>query len=341
MAANKTTEIEDEPDGDVVGSMSDETFFQFIFISLVLVPAVVSTLGIIFNIINIVVFVKMGFSETINISLLGLAIADVGVLLTMVGFSVIYNPMLLTSVADMDVINAVNYVALGWPHVMFSRIVACLTTYITFERFLCVVMPLKVKAIITPTKTVVVVTGIYSFIILSLIPAFIANQIGPRFNPELNQTTIVLISAPNANLLEDVSLTITNFLVISSFIFIVIFTSGLIQTFIQKLAWRNQSTSSVSKHRSTSRDNILIKMVLFISVVYIVCSFPDVAGTVAMLFVKDFSVKGRERKLFVSVFAVFFNISSLHSTASLFIYLKMSSRFQHSFLTLCGRPKLR
>ncbi|XP_059175943.1 proteinase-activated receptor 1-like [Physella acuta] len=332
MASNKSTGVEDESDSDVIGSMSDETFFQFIFISLVLVPAVVSTLGIIFNIINIVVFVKMGFSETINISLLGLAVADVGVLLTMVGFSVIYNPMLMTSVADMDVINAVNYVALGWPHVLFSRIVACLTTYITFERFLCVVMPLKVKAIITPTKTLTVVIGIYSFIILGFVPAFIANQIGPRFNPQLNQTTIGIILAPNANLLEDISLTISIFIQISSFILIVIFTTGLIQAFIRNLNWRNQSSSS--KNKSSSRDKVLIKMVLFISVVYIACSFPDVAGTVAVLFVKDFSVKGRERNAFVSVFSVFFNISSLHSTASLFIYVRMSSKFQQKFLAV-------
>ncbi|XP_059173501.1 uncharacterized protein LOC131954037 [Physella acuta] len=340
MASNQSTDLDDEPDVEVMGSMSDDTFFQFIFVSLVLVPSVVSSLGIIFNIINIVVFVKMGFSETINISLLGLAVADVGVLLTMVGFSVIYNPVLLTSVANMDVINAVNYVALGWPHVLFSRIVACLTTYITFERFLCVVMPLKVKAIITPTKTVAVVTGIYSFIILSLIPAFVANQIGLRFNPQLNQTSIGLITAPNANLLEDVSLTITNIVEISSFVLIVIFTAGLIQTFARTSAWRNKS-SSASKSKSSSRDKVLIKMVLFISLVYIVCSFPDVAGTVAMLFVKDFSVKGRERNVFVSAFAVFFNISSLHSTASLFIYIKMSSRFQQNFAALCGKVKLR
>ncbi|XP_059158683.1 uncharacterized protein LOC131942773 [Physella acuta] len=333
MASNKSTEIEDAAlDSDVVGSMSDETFFQFIFFGLVLVPSVVSTLGIIFNIVNIVVYIKMGFSETINISLFGLAVADVGVQLTMIGFSVIFNPMVLTSVADMDFINALDYVVLGWPHVLFSRIVACLTTYIAFERFMCVVMPLKVKVIITPAKTVAVVTGIFSSITLCFLPAFIADQIGPRFNPRLNQTTIGLILAPNASLLEDVSLFISVFIQISSFILIVVFTTGLIRAFIRNLNWRYESSSS--KNKSSSRDKALIKMVLLISVVYIASSFPDVAGTVAMLFIKEFSIKGREKNTFISVFSVFFNICSLNSTATLFINVKMSSRFHQNFLAV-------
>ncbi|CAL1538312.1 unnamed protein product [Lymnaea stagnalis] len=72
--------------------ISDELLTWFVQVMNWYVGALVGPLGLLFNVINIVVFIKLGFSDTTNISLLSLAVADTGVLLTTVGYCVMHSP---------------------------------------------------------------------------------------------------------------------------------------------------------------------------------------------------------------------------------------------------------
>ncbi|XP_059173483.1 uncharacterized protein LOC131954018 [Physella acuta] len=314
-----------------VGLMDDVTFGYFALASLVIIGGVINIAGLIFNSINIIVFIKLGFTDTINISLLSLAIADIGIHITMIGYVVIYSPEMTQDKTNIELIYAVSYLILGWPHVMFSRISGCLTAFISLERFLCIAVPLKVKTLITKKRTAIISCSIYGFMICSVIPAFVANKIGPKFDTESNVTVIGLITIDNSDAIENISLAITNFVELAVFALVVIFTVGLIQKFVDISKWRKHAASASKIRTLSTRDNVLVKMVLFISGVFIICSFPGVVGTIALLFAKDYNVKGKEVYVFLASFSVFLNIASLNSTVSIFIYLRMSSRFKQVF----------
>ncbi|CAL1538305.1 unnamed protein product [Lymnaea stagnalis] len=310
--------------------ISDELLATFMGTNLVVILTVLGFAGIVFNIINITVFVSLGFSDTTNISLLGLATADIGVLLPVIGYSVLYNPLTL-QVTPFETIDAVNYVVLGSTHVLFCRIAGCLTAFITFERFMCVAFPLHVKAIVTHKRTILVVVGIYATLVASTLPQYLANQIAPRFNAQFNITVIGIVLSPSADQLENFTLTVDIVAQVASFVIVVASTLGLVRSLVSVAKWRSSTSSSALSLKVSGRDKQLVKMVLLISVVFIACSLPTVVGNLVMVFVKDFNVKGSNKNLFIFVCVIFFILDAINSIINIFIYLRMSSKFREKF----------
>ncbi|CAL1538316.1 unnamed protein product [Lymnaea stagnalis] len=313
--------------------VSGELLNVFLHVTSIYLYAALGIMGLLFNFVNFTVFLRLGLSDTTNISLLALTVADIGVSLTMIGYSVINNP-LLASITPLELIDAVNYSIHGTVHVLCCRIAGCLTAFISLERFVCVARPMHVKSIVTPERTKLVVFGVYAFMVACTIPTFVANQIGQRFDPDLNRTTY-LIFTPDSDLLENFTFTVNVTVQLTSFVVVTASTLGLMRSLTRVARWRSSTASSVSKHaRASSRDKQLVKMVVLISVVFIACSVSTVVGNLVMIFVKDFNVRGRHRNLFVLACVVFFILDSVNSTANIFIYFKMSSKFRENVFLL-------
>lgn len=320
--------------GQVEQGLMRYDVFQVIILFSIVFSDIVSPLGIAFNVINIIVFVRQGLHESTNITFISLAVADICILLTLLGYSVVFNPLVLMSTPNFDIIDAVIYLILGWPNVLSTRIAGCLTAFITFERFLCVALPLKVKSIVTRSSTVMFSLGVYIFCIIYSIPMFLANNIGPRFNSNLNRTVVGMIIAKNSMILEAVSRGVNTVVEFTSFTLVITFTFALIQSFVQTIKWRKSTSSVATSTTMSTRDRKLVKMVILISCVFIGCSLPVVVADVVMLLVKDYSVVGKEKYIFIASCYLFFNLSSINSTVNIFIYLKMSSKFNQTFREL-------
>ncbi|CAL1538311.1 unnamed protein product, partial [Lymnaea stagnalis] len=313
--------------------ITDDILNTSVQANFVVLPAVIGLLGIAFNFVIVAVFVKLGFSDTTNISLLSLALADIGVLLTMVGYSVIYNPVVL-AVTPSGVMDAVGYAVMGTSHVMFCRIAGCLTAFITVERFICIAWPLHVKSIVTPGRTTFTVVAIYVFMVSCTVPTIIANQIGPRFDPQLNTTVVGLVLSANADQLENFTLVVDIIAQVTSFVLVTLSTLGLIRSLLKIAKWRRStSTSSQAAANVSGRDKQLVKMIVLISTVFIVCSLPTVVGNLVMIFSKDFNIKGGNKNLFLFVCGFFFLLDSINSTVNIFIYIKMSTKFRDVLLS--------
>ncbi|CAL1538318.1 unnamed protein product [Lymnaea stagnalis] len=312
----------------------------FTLVNYVLLCGVVSAFGVLFNLINVIIFVKLGFSDTINISLLSLALADLGVVLALVGYSVTYNPLFVGAVSAVEVSDSVSYIAFGWPYACFSRIAGCMTAVITVERFLCVSLPLKVKSIVTAGRITTVAIGVSAFMFASIVPAFVGSRLGETFNPRLNRTSIGLIFSENVYDLENASLTINVAVQLGVFVVVVVFTVGLIQTFLRNAEWRSAASTSSKNTAATRRDKKLVKMVIVISVVFIVFSVPGVVATFLMMLVKEYNIAGRYRNFYIATFSVLFPIGAINSTVNIFIFLDLSSKYRRVFVSILKRyPK--
>ncbi|GFR93947.1 LOW QUALITY PROTEIN: chemosensory receptor B [Elysia marginata] len=110
-------------------------------------------LGIVSNTANIIVYVKMGLSETANISLLALSTCDLIVSLCVLLASNCANPLLLATkrLPSGASIKEITYVASS---VLYNclGLGACVTAILSTERCLCVIFPLKVKSIVTASQ---------------------------------------------------------------------------------------------------------------------------------------------------------------------------------------------
>ncbi|CAG5120669.1 unnamed protein product, partial [Candidula unifasciata] len=74
--------------------VSNEVQEMFKIVLFVAICGILSLFGIGANVTNIIVFIKQGFKDSINISLLGLAVGDLGCALTMVWVSIGFSPLL-------------------------------------------------------------------------------------------------------------------------------------------------------------------------------------------------------------------------------------------------------
>ncbi|CAL1543184.1 unnamed protein product, partial [Lymnaea stagnalis] len=301
----------------------------------VYISGLVAFLAIVSNVINAVVFVKLGFSDTTNIALLGLAVADIGVSLPVSGYSLINSPT-ISSLLGQSLREAIIYVVQGPAHVLFCRIAGLLTAFLALERFVCVAWPLRVKTLVTPHLTVCFVIGTFVIMTLCNVPSSLANQIGLRFEPFLNETGYGILFHPYGDQLQDITITIQVLTQVMSFTVVTVSTLGLVRSLRRSVQWR-KSTSLVSLRAHVSRrEKQLVKMVILISTVFIVCSLPTVVGNLAMIFVKDFNVRGSLKNLFLLVCLVFFILNNTNSMVNIFVYLNMSSRYRVAFLSLFG-----
>ncbi|XP_059173505.1 uncharacterized protein LOC131954040 [Physella acuta] len=172
--------------------------------------------------------------------------------------------------------------------------------------------------------------------LLATTPAFVGFRIGLTFDPSSNSSMLGLVAETSSGLLETISLLTNVFIQFLTYFLVMGFASGLIKVFLKNSEWR-KSTSTASQNSSlTSRDTRLVKVIALISAVFVVCSTPAVLGSVAMMLVREFSVTGRYKNLFVASFSTFFLLESVNATVNFFIYLNTSSKFKVELGSMIG-----
>lgn len=144
----------------ISGIINDFQFGLFEIINFVCLSTVISIFGIVANIINITIFFKQGFTTTVNISFFGIAISDLCCLITLLWVIIWLNPFMSNSEVPVAALEF-QYLTGACPHAVCGRITSYITVYVTAERCLCVLLPLKVKQIVTPARTTVVVCLIF------------------------------------------------------------------------------------------------------------------------------------------------------------------------------------
>ncbi|XP_012946978.1 uncharacterized protein LOC106014239 [Aplysia californica] len=310
----------------------------FVITFYVAATGTISFSGIIFNIINIIVFLKQGLKDSVNITLFSMAISDTGSLMGLFYVSISFNPWLVNADLPFDPLD-LQHLAGGWVHILFARITSWITAFVTFERCLCIALPLKVKNIITPRRTIVVVVSIYLTMLAFVAPVYYSTRLGPKFFPEKNKTMIGLLYVLNGPSIEKVSLALNVLAQFGAFFAVIICTVILVHNLLLKSKWR-QSTSSSAKQESLSqRDKKVVKIVLLISTIFIFCFFPGAVSFIAMSTVNGFNVNGRYHNIFLLTWSMFKTLQATNSTVNIFIYYNMSSKYKEILDEMLHRKK--
>ncbi|CAL1526484.1 unnamed protein product, partial [Lymnaea stagnalis] len=312
--------------------VDDATLGVVIIVQYCVISSVINVCGMVTNFINIAVFIKMGFAEVINISLLSLSVADLGSLVALQFFNICISPWMQTADIPFEAFE-VAYLAGGWPRMYTVRVVAWVTAFITFERCLCIAMPLKVKLILTPIRTVYILIFIFVFIAAALSASFITTTLVWKFFPGKNKTLVGIGVTANRKEVDSIAFVVNDiFLPISAYVSVVVCTVVLTVKLSSKAKWRQQSTTK-SDH-VTGKEKQVMKLVNVISGLFIASYFPNAVVFFWMAREPEFNIDGKYRNIFMVCFSYCFIAESLNSCVNIVVYYKMSSKFKSVFNTM-------
>lgn len=306
----------------------------FDIVNFVFLCSLIGVCGIVGNVINIIIFIKQGFKNTVNISFLGLAISDLCCLLTVIWVGVCQNP-LLSNVGFPWIPDEFQYLTGAWPHIIFGRVTSYITAYVTAERCLCIAAPFLVKRIITPKRTTLAVFLIYSINILTLSPEYATSYFGWQFVPFLNKTLLRMsFTAERASVAGLVFF--LNFVTgMLSFLIVILFTIILVVKLRQTSGWRKGATSD-STHQGAicSRDKKTMKLIVVIATILIVCYTPGTAITMATFVEPEFMLLRRYENFCFAMWSVSFVFQTLNSSINIVLYFTMSTKYRETFYEL-------
>ncbi|XP_059141130.1 rhodopsin-like [Physella acuta] len=287
-----------------------------------------SVVGITTNCLNLVVFWKIGFKDTVNVSLFAIAVSDACSLISLFWMSVCYNPLFANSDIIIDS-RGVQYLTGGWPKFYFTRVSAMITAYVTFERCLCTAMPLKVKAILTPKRVLVIVSAIYIGLALSISPIYLATTLDWKFYPGRNKTLVGLIFSANKETINSISIGLNVVLCNGSFIFVTVNTLILVCNINKSMQFKESFAKVTGK--KISKETKASKMVILTAGVFIVCLFPSSLVTLGMVIFPSFNAGEAQGNLFFTLASVIHISEAINASLNILVYVHMSSKFKQTF----------
>ncbi|GFR74722.1 chemosensory receptor B [Elysia marginata] len=179
-------------------AVSTEEAETFELVNYVGLGTLVCTLGIVSNIINLLVYHRIGFKESIIVSLLALTISDLGLVILQLYLNFSQYPALRKS-SDVGLyLYELSYSYLGVLRSCFTRISTWITVLITIERCVCIVFPTKVRDIFTPKKSAIIVVIGTVLIFVSGIPIYSSFYVGRRPVQGMNRTRISVLRTSSA-----------------------------------------------------------------------------------------------------------------------------------------------
>ncbi|KAH9495712.1 hypothetical protein Btru_016118 [Bulinus truncatus] len=321
----------DSPDEIIpLVSDSDKVLVRIAF--LVVFDGVVGLLGSVANVLNIILFIKQGFTETVNISLLSLAVSDLGSLVTLVWESITLNPLFQNEPLPFDP-ESVRYITAAVPHAIFVRVAWWITAFVTFERCLCIAIPLKVKQVITARRTLVINIAIYVVNFLFLCPIFICRSLVPVTTGNVTKVKSKYCSEKPSEI-EKIGFTYNVVSQFSSFIIDFICTVVIIQLLNLKSKWRSETASASAAGSKTgfqSRDKKIIKMIAMISGIFIVCSMPSCVNYAVTVIFEDYALDKRYVNVNHLMWAFIVALEAVNSSVTILVYYNMSSKYRTEF----------
>lgn len=177
-----------------------------------------------------------------------------------------------------------------------------------------------------------VIIAVVSLMLLACgTPIYVVNTLGMKYFPSKNRTLLAIITAPNGESVEAIYYTVNNFLLpCFAFIVIGVCTVILVYKLNESARWRSASTKAVADN-VTTRNQKAAKMVVMISVLFIACFIPVSMAMLIIALLPDFNFGGKYVSVTIIVCNAITLLESINSSANIFIYMQMSSKYKDTF----------
>ena len=212
----------------------------------------------------------------------------------------------------------------------------CLTMVIAVERCVCVTMPLKAATLVKTRTIAVIIVGVVVSLQVMCLLYPLQYIMDSREDPNTGRITFFLTSTQfyfQHKLLYDV-LENTFLMIVLPFTTFTVVTIATAITVVQlkrAIAWRHGSSSSSS---SDVREVALVKMLVVVSLIYIITAAPNLALGLTKLLVPEFRHTNRYAIIFVATHFMYLVLAQANSSVNFFVYLARSSRFRQELRRL-------
>lgn len=286
--------------------------------------------GIVANGINISVFAKMDLQDSTNISLLALSISDFLVLV----LSLLIYLTCYPELQDVDLVFSVTHIGvfiLARPYYCFKRISNLIMAFITCERCLCIIQPIKVRDIITPRRSIVILVAIGVTMAITTTPLYMASFYKFALNSVKNKTSLALFYTYCILEMESLATSISFTLAMLTLAWVVACTVILVSGLKRNSVWRAQASDTLTTSKIYIRDKKVIKMVSILLIIFIAAFYPECAVLIAQAIEPELSLSGKYRNLHVLLLRVTETMICVSMSVNIIIYLKMSSKYRQAF----------
>ncbi|RUS77336.1 hypothetical protein EGW08_014912 [Elysia chlorotica] len=312
-----------------------EWIFSYIMEYISCAMVTVAFFGLIGNTIIIITLVKMGFATPINISFCALCISDCFYIVAIAWNAICFIP----AFANSDLPFRARDVAIptgGAVGNIFCGTTAWITAYISLERCLCAVFPLKIKKIVSPGKTLFSVCAIFIVTVPFIYLPFYDFVFYTQFDEDKNQT---FIGVEKRNTALAKSIHRAHFIYRAVFVYslplviILVCSVALAVSLKRSISWRQrQSSKSVeinnSSQQRSSKDARVVKTVLALATVYIFLGGLSSVRTLVTLMWPEFLVTGPYGRWNRSTASLTSLFSLINSSVNVLIYYKTGSKFR-------------
>ncbi|RUS84168.1 hypothetical protein EGW08_008055, partial [Elysia chlorotica] len=295
----------------------------------------VAFFGLIGNTLIIITLVKIGFATPINVSFFALCISDFLCIVAIAWKAVCFIP----AFANSDLPFRPSEIAIttgGAVSNIFGGTTAWITAYISLERCLCVVFPLKIKNIVSPGKALIIVCAIFIGTVPLIYLPFYNYVFYTKFDKEKNQT---FIGASYRNT------PLADYIHRSHFMYrtVVIYSLPLVINFVcsvtlavslkRSISWRQGQSSenpeiNNSSQQRSSKDARVVKTVLALATVYIFLGGLSSVRHFVILAWPEFRVSGPYGRWNRSATTLTNLFSLINSSVNVLIYYKTGSKFR-------------
>ncbi|GFR62146.1 chemosensory receptor A [Elysia marginata] len=297
----------------LVSFAASQTFniFNFLLISL---P--ISLFGMFSNVVNTIVFYKMGLTESSNVNFAVLSVSDFFVSLSCMLTRGLHNALW----KDMPIWPWLAYAAHCTGHSTFVFISgsAMITTLISAERCVCVLFPLKVKSLLTRERSLFLTITVVAHHMLFLIIVYA--DTGPPYNTypkKLSFYNFIFYTVPTT----------------TCFFLVIITTILLVDRLRRNSKWRADTNNQ--NERKADKDNRLVRTIIAISTLFIVCTFPNVTLINLHFVYPQFTYLNAYLTTLVPlVFGISQNFQQFSSAVNMLFYFKLSSKYKKVILTM-------
>ena len=315
--------------------ISIQTFLSFEKVVNCGVILILFSIGVPTNLLNCLVFYRQGLRDRMNLCLFSLALVDMlYVMFFYLMGSYCHVGLLLPEVEDWWKYFVRDKFTGIYRGFLYSS--GCLTMVIAVERCLCVTLPLKAATLVKTRTIAVIITGVVVSLQVVCLLYPLQYIMDSREDPNTGRITFFLTSTQfyfQHKLLYDVLENTFLMIVIpfTTFTVVAIATAITVVQLKRAIAWRHGSSSSSS---SDVREVALVKMLVVVSLIYIITAAPNLALGLTKLLVPEFRHTNRYAIIFVASHFMYLVLAQANSSVNFFVYLARSSRFRQELRRL-------
>ncbi|RUS84169.1 hypothetical protein EGW08_008056, partial [Elysia chlorotica] len=291
--------------------------------------------GLIGNTLIMITLVKIGFATPINVSFCALCISDCLCIVAFAWNAICFIP----AFANSDIPFRAREVAIptgGAVSDVFCGTTAWITAYISIERCLCVVFPLKIKNIVSPCKALFFVCVIFIITVPFIYLPFYNFVFYTNFDKDKNQTFIGVEyrNTPIADYIHRVNFMYRVVFIKSLPLALVLVCSVTLTVSLKRsISWRQRQSCKTpeinnSSQQRNSKDARVVKTVLAIATVYIFLGGLSTVRHFATLMWPEFRVIGPYGRWNRSVTSLTNFLLLINSSVNVLIYYKTGSNFR-------------